>query len=265
MIKNINDIVRQEICKNMSDREFIVYLNNLNNQKLHYVIDLIISDFYKINFYNNFISINDMNIKTVNQIKKECLECYELLILIYETMIQFKDLDLINKSLIMEKIEKQDKEEFFSYINKFYVLDKISYNFLYDLEYFKFYYMDYIKINKRMTNISNKFFLNKMIDLKTINYDKYYSFVLEFIRVYYKWNLFFNKNSDCLEKINKTSLKDLFTELDLNDKFLLSIINGYLYYSLKNTEISENEVNDFFFKNTNLNLQKKLKMISKNK
>lgn len=284
VMKTLNDIIRDEIASKDSISDVIVYFSKLNDEKLNYILELILSDTYKVNFFidhlfdsdNKFFETKD-NIQifkhSVKALKKECLENPGFLLMNINATKYFRDLDLVNKSLIIEELEINNKDDFLSHINKFHVLDKIAYSFVYELECFREYYYNYSKKHENYANndsLITEFLTDKMLELKNFNYEKYIDYIYKCIQVYYKWN-FYNKSNKIKKNVLKKDLrylsivkeeniKSIFDILEDDYEFLSVIVRNYLYYTTIKNKISEYEVDEYFFSNTEEALQKKLKM-----
>lgn len=281
IIQTLNDKKRDEIIENKNLSDLINYLNNLNKMELNYVLGLILSDAYKINFYIDNLFDNDnskvfdsLSIKkAIYNLKKECLRDLDFLLENANATKYFQNLELVNKALIFEELELNEKDGILNCINKYHILDKAIYSFTYDLDCFKNYYIDYTKKNKKISNTDNlvtEYLADKMIGLKELNFEKYISYILEYIRIYYKWN-FYNKMNNIKENISKKDLSylNVIKELSIGNilnilesdyEFLNVIMRNYLYYSTIDNKVSEKEVDEYFFNNTDELFQKKLKI-----
>lgn len=282
--KTLNDVTRDEISSNDSISDIMDYFSKLNKKKLNYVLDLILSDIYKIDFFidhsfdsNDRIFEYENNIQffklSIKYLKNECLKDPSFLLVTINATKRFSNLDLVNKSLLMEELELNGKDNLLSQINKFHILDKIAYSFIYELDCFKEYYYDYIKKYGKYNNTDSlvtEFLTDKMLDLKNLNYEKYIVYIHSCIQVYYKWN-FYNKCNRIKDNVSKKdllylnvvkneSIRKIFDILEYDYDFLNVIIRNYLYYTTIKNKISEKEVDEYFFNNVDETLQKKLNM-----
>lgn len=275
MICSINDKVREEIFK-LDINDIDSYFDNLTEEKRDFVFRILLSDLCKMDFYEEFFHDRENDCLIFRHTPEELIKMFkqdkELLSLLVNTSVVFHKSDMLQKIMIMDQIEFTNKDKYFSEINKFHFLDKISYEFEYNLEAFKIYYLDYLKVN--MNVISNQdtvsqYIAMKILDLKNTDCNKYRKFILEFIKVYYKWNLFqkdhelkeprTKEDYDYLGVVQKSSMKKILNDLDNDYKFLATIIRNYLYFSTVGAKEKENEVETYFIENTDLKVQKKLK------
>ena len=59
VMKTVNDIIRDEIASKDSISDVIVYFSKLNDEKLNYILELILSDTYKVNFFIDHLFDSD--------------------------------------------------------------------------------------------------------------------------------------------------------------------------------------------------------------
>lgn len=274
MVSSVNDKIRKNIINETSIPITLFNIEQLDIDESREVIKLFISDYYKINFFENILhgesdSLNIFN-KPIESLVDDCLKNREFLIEIMESAAIFNSLDAIAKIIIMEQLESYGKDDILIKISKLHVFDKIAYNFSYDLESFKYYYNDYknnsTKVEKN-TNVSI-FIANKIIEYKKENYNKYKKFILEFVKEYYKWNIFIKENGDknslynedylYLEIIKFNSIENLINYIESDFNFLVTLIENYLYYSTGDKDISKPIVNEYYYNNVDKEIQKKL-------
>jgi len=152
MIISINDQIRKNII-NMRSKELTkLNLERLNGEVYDKVISLFLLDYYKINFIKGNLKFYKDFEDSKGNIIKRTLKDEDFLICILESSIMFNDLSLIAKISLFEELDNKDQDEKLMKISKMHLLDKISYNFNYDLESFKEYYNDYINKAKRHPN-----------------------------------------------------------------------------------------------------------------
>ena len=272
MVTSINDKIRDNIINEYSKELTMLNLENLNSDTYDQVISLFLLDYYKINFFmGNFNFIDDLN-DTKENIIERTLTDNEFLTSIVESSIIFKELCISSKIILLEDLEKLGQDDILMQISKLHLLDKISYKFDYDLDSFKEYYIDYKnKYNKHPERIDISYFIaSNLINYKDIRYNEFQKMVLEFIKVYYKWNIFVRDNCPenslykedyiYLEMIRLNKLNVLIEYIGQNVDFLTSIIESYLFVTTGEKDISEQIVDDYFYKTVDEETQKKLKL-----
>ncbi len=272
MFTSINDKIRENII-NMNSKELtMLNLERLNSDTYDEVISLFLLDHYKINFFlENFDYLDDFN-DTKDNIIERTLKDEEFLSSIIESSIIFNKLCVTSKITMLEELQNMGQDETLMQISKLHLLDKISYSFDYNLESFKEYYNDYKNKNKkqpRKVDVSY-FIATKLINYKDIRYNEFQKMVLEFLKVYYKWNIFVRDNCPksslekqdyfYLEMIRLNKIGILTEYIGENVDFLTSIIDSYLFYITTSKEISKEIVDDYFYKTVDQDTQKKLKL-----
>lgn len=281
MVSSFNDKMRERIFKNNSYKAIFSFLSRLNEEQKDYVLGLMLSDYYKLNFYKNTICDNEEKLgifkfpiyELIEELKEEIFLNYNFLPEVISCSKEFHNLDFISKSLIMEVMADYGQDYFLNNINELHILDKITYQVVYDFDIFKEYYKDYIEKNNEQNNKSSKatlFILVKIVELREIDYNKYKRYVLECIKGYYKWKLFLigNNKSDLLldedyiylDKIKNYSLNNIIEELEKDHDFFFTVVGEHMHYSTVNKEIKENEVDNYLINNTDIEFQKKLKI-----
>ena len=269
MIKSINDIYREKIISMKESGMLVSYLSSLNSKQLEYISGIMISDLYKMFFHiekfhnNSSLNILENNIDYYKEIFKFDKD---IIAISSAATSQFYDMDLINKSILMDDLQSQNKDGILIKANRFHVLDKAIYSFRYDLSYFIDLYENFIEKYKSSPNLVVEFIADKLSDLKVINYEKYTTFILEFIRVYYKCSLYRgleNSEKDIyLSLIENSSLKELYERLSANYGLLCILIENYLKYSTSKEDVKDN-INSCFYNNADIKVQKKLKFNDK--
>lgn len=272
MVTSINDEIRKKVINEYSKELTLLNLENLSSDTYDEVISLFLLDYYKINFVmHDFYNLNVFN-DTKENIIKRTLTDNEFLFSIIESSIIFKELCTTSKITLLEELSDMGQDDVLMSISKLHLLDKISYNFNYDLNSFKEYYEDYKIKNKnhpRKTDVSFCI-ATKLVDYKDLNYEEFQKMVLEFMKVYYKLNIFVRDNCPknslykedyfYLEMIRLNKLGTLIEYIGENINFLTSIIDGYLFFTTGSKEISQEIVDDYFYKTADEETQKKLKL-----
>ena len=151
-------------------------------------------------------------------------------------------------------------------------LDKLTYKIIDGLENYKEYYKNYLEVNKanpnRIKNIS-EFISYKVLELKKTDYNKYEKYILEFIKVYYKWKNFIKKHDGehllnswdikYLEGIEHIPLDQLLDEIGSSFQFLFTLVSEYMHYTTEKLEIKEEIIDNYFYKESSNELKEKLK------
>lgn len=277
---SINDKIREYILGDKKLNIIFKKINNLDNKTKEYVLRLLLSDYFKIN-YINYINTgisNKLSIfnNTIEHNLNMCMQNNSFLLLVLSDANCFFTNSLLNKIMIIEKMDKRNLDQKLTYINKFHFLDKFSYKFSYDLEDLKKYYIDSINSeNDPLSehNTTSTIILNKITKLEYRNTDMYEEYIMEFIREYCKWNFYrknnlkikpkFEDNYNYLDNIYNCSIDALLYFASKDHKFLFTLISNYLYYtSLPNT--NEKELVDKYFKeHASTEVQKKLNKIKR--
>ena len=272
MVTSINDKIRKNIINQYSKELTMLNLERLSSDVYDEVISLFLLDYYRVNFFmDNFDVLDDFDDSKDNIIKRT-LKDENFLSSIIESSIIFNELCISSKISLLEELSDMGQDDNLMQISKLHVLDKISYSFDYNLESFKEYYNDYKTKNKkhpRKTDISY-FIATKLSNYKDIRYNEFQKMVLEFLKIYYKWNIFVRDNCPknslekedyfYLEMIRLNKLSILIEYIGENIDFLTSIIDSYLFYTTASKEISKEIVEDYFYKTADEETQKKLKL-----
>ena len=139
MITSINDIMREKIKNSMN--AILLDIELLDEVEKDQILSLMLCDYYKILFIegintDNFKLIYGVN-KYIEQIKDTYIDDKKLLCTLVKSSVIFNSTSMISKIIIMEQLEAYNQDINLSKICKLHILDKISYSFNYDLEYFK--------------------------------------------------------------------------------------------------------------------------------
>ena len=272
MVTSINDKIRKNVINQYSKELTMLNLERLDSDTYDEVISLFLLDYYKINFFmGNFDFLDNFNDTKENVIERT-LKDEEFLSSIIESSIVFSELCVTSKITLLEELENMGQDDVLMQISKLHLLDKISYNFDYNLESFKEYYNDFKNKNKRhprKTDVSY-FIATKLANYKDIRYNEFQKMVLEFLKVYYKLNIFVRDNCPnkslekedyfYLEMIRLNKIGVLTEYIGENIDFLTSIIDSYLFFTTGDKEISPEIVDEYFYKTVDEETQKKLKL-----
>ncbi len=270
MIQSFNDKIRNIIFKDNNILNVVQGINSLDLNKKEVIIKLLLSDYYKINFITDEENLLIFNYP-LNFLLNLCCTNYIFFKSILFDAKSFYDKSVIEKIYIMEELEEKGMNVPIGEIYKLHILDTLVYRFVYDLDYFKKYHMDYINRNKNIKNneiVILGLLADKLGELKIINYEKYRSFILEFLKTFYKWN-FYNINNNktnlsvlqkiYLSKIDNNSIGEIYKEIENNSQFLNVIMKDYFDYTT-NSKMNENEINEFLINHGKKDIQKKLKI-----
>lgn len=262
MIQNINDVYRHNISANIKSID--KYLSSLNDKELNYVLDLMIIDLYKVLFYSRLYQDSRDTLDLIEErpdLMKRAIKFDRNILksLIYGSTC-FKEMDLINRAILMEELESKNKHKILEKINKAHLLDKMIYSFKYDLSYFSDLYQDYINKYSEYDLVID-YIIDNLNNLNIINYEKYLKFVLEFIKSYYKYSIYnisIGKKSRYLKFIEDSSLKELYEKSVSDYNFLYTILKTHLENSISREEEQE-KIDNYFYSNSDKEMQKKLK------
>lgn len=272
MLSSINDKVRNYIFK---DTNFLIALKKimcLDTRESEYVLRLLLSDYYKVCYTDNLIDGDSSGLHIFNYPIEHnistCIKNRDFLCLILNIARSFYKEPLIIKTKIMDEMRKTEIDRKLAYINKFHLLDKISYEFSYNLNDLQEYYIDSIKSSIKNHYLTSEIISNKIIKLEYKNTDMYEEYIVEFIREYYKWNFFrknfskkdpkFNHDYDYLNKVRDCSIDILLYDASKKSEFLFTLVSDYLYYTSLSNSKEKEIVDKFFIENTSKELQKKL-------
>ena len=266
---SINDVLRNEIIDKNSIENSIQNINDLEENKRKEVVSLFLSDYVKLKAFNHIIngereSLNNFD-NYIEDIKQSDIFDETLLKVIIKSSNTFNSLSSISKIILFDTISKYVSDESLNSISNLHLIDKLNYQFDYNLESFKRYYIDFKNKNNLAKSESvSEFIARKLIKFSEQNFSKYKSFIISFIEIYYKWTLFAaaNLNKDSLYQedyiylnlINLSKVDTLVKYSLENFNFLKTIIDGYLFYSTSYKEISEPIV-DKYYNNIDKNLK----------
>ena len=273
MIKTLNDIYRDKLGTFENDSDAFHYIAKLDDKEIIYVLKLLAIDLYKMlsftdnNLYNNQ-KISDIYENYVGYILYQLMHSKEILSAAIAASKEFNGLDLISKSCMLDFIEQGNKDLFLINVTKAHLLDKMVYKFSYELDYFKEFYKSFTANHKTIEDIkySLAFFVSKLNDLKVLNDQKYFGFIREFLRTYYKFELFNQNRKDkprvirpsYLKYIENNPMSSLLNRADNDLDFLFAIIHKYLeFYKLKDN--TRDNIDEYYYFNTDKEIQKKLK------
>lgn len=256
MVTNFNDTIRNKIC-NTYIIDYINEFESLEYKEQEIVLKLILMDYYKINCYfydqKSYLFQYDMD---------EVIDfCFNNINMVYKLIIYvktFNQMDYISKCLLIEEMDKLNKDSELLSISKLYLLDKLTYQIIDDLDCYKEYYNNYIDVHSDIPNrrdFASDFISYRVMDLKSIDLIKYKKYILEFIKVYYKWKNFIKEHDGeylindedfiYLDKIKNNDIDSLFKELESNFEFLNTLVSEYLYYKTSKLEIKEEIVDNY--------------------
>ena len=270
MIESINDYIRSELASKKNESEAAIYLDQFNNKEE--IIKLLFSDHFKMLF---FIAATTKNKKLLSELSNINIDAF-LLEFDNPTVIKnvlhsskiFNSLSYISKIGLYNLLEIYNQDKILMKISKFHALDKITYNFNYDLDSFKDYYIDYRKSYKSFEDLGISIYISSKLDeLKETDYNKYKHLLSEMIKEYYKWNYFIlhnfkdnltNDDIVCINFIENQPLDYIINYIKDNFNFLVKIIEGYLFYSSGCDKISKPIVDEYFNVNAPEKVLKKL-------
>lgn len=277
MVANYNDLLRKQISYSIdrnedADENIISYFYSLNDEEQEFLLRLALADLYKINYYTDG-EVSNLFKVPINQLIDKCITDVVLAIDLLGASKAFNDMDYVSKTLLLETMEDNDQDRNISSIYKYHTLDKLTYRIIDDIENYKEYYKEYLEVNKdvpnRVTTIT-KYISYRMTDLKEENETKYKTYILEFLKVYYKWKNFIknhkgkyliNKNDLIyLDIIDSKPIEEIFTYIEDNFDFLFTIVGEYLHYKTQKIEIKEEIIDKYFNSSSSDNLKQKLKI-----
>ena len=252
MYKNLNDVYRERIIHNED-------LDQLNDWELLYLFDIIIGDMYKLFVFQEKKNQASIIEQKYNLIKKKLLSSESLLKKAIRSTHIFYDMELINKSILMEDLSENGGANFLLSKNRLNLLDQISYSFRYDLGYFVDVYIDFLEKNPNENRLIVDYIADGINELKIINYEKYEKFILEFFRCYYKCSL---SNKDLstafINSLQIKSLREMYDEVSKDNGLLTMILQNYLEYETSNNE-EKIKIDSNFTNNSSEVMVKKLK------
>jgi len=274
MLSNLNDIYR-DIIYNKDFIELVDYFNFLDIADQEVLIRFVLMDNYKISsFHNTKIKIDD---DSINSIFMSCLDNSKVFIAMVKEAKIFYIMDYFSKCLLLENITNKGLDSKIINISKNHLLDKLTYRILDELNLYQDYYKDFMDKNRGdivRQNLIIKYLILRVLNLKNIDNKKYEEFLLEFIKVYYKWRKFINdhegeyllNNEDLIymSKIEKLEINELFNEVEKDDNFLNLILGDYLHYKTEKIEVSEELVDKYLSESCDEKFKTKLKIKNQN-
>lgn len=278
MVNNLNNLIRKTISSTIENGGDIMSdFYSLEREEQINIIKLLIADVYKINYYYNkkepdFFNKIDEN-DDINSIIEYCLFDEEI---IYDLMLStklFYDMDFVSKCVLMQDMENYDQDRILTSIYNLHILDRITYQIEDDINYYKKYYQNYLDVHKDIPNrrqIISDFIIGRMIDLKNTDDVKYKKYVLEMLKVYYKWKTFIKEHDGeyllneedftFINIIKDNDFEELLSEFENNFNFTLTVVTDYFHYTTEKIEIKEKIVDKYFEEASSAELQKKLKI-----
>lgn len=274
MLSNINDAYREKIY-NKDFIELFDYFNSINTYDQEKLLRFILMDNYKINcFYGNKIKIDN---DSIDSILMSCLDNANIFKSLLSQAKQFKEMDYFSKCLLLEDIENKGLNSKVASICKTHLLDKLTYKLLDELNLYQEYYKDFMIKNKKNTfgqNLLIDYLSLRVLDLRDKDNKKYEEFILEFMKVYYKWRKFINDHEGeyllngvdyiYMDKIEKFSIEELYNDIEKDYDFLNLIIGDYLHYKTEKIEVSEELVDNYFYETCDEKIKTKLKIKNQN-
>ncbi len=272
MIYSINDKFREEIYEKNTRESIIDYLLKQTENKKEYILGLMISDWYKVNYVLQEERILSFLNNGTRNIIDLCLNNHYFISVIYDEAKAFYNSPLIKKIIVINNTSGTTEEKKLYEIFKFHILDKISYSFSHDLDDFNEYYLDFNEKNKDYTNKDFIFELitTEMQHLFKLNISKYIENIIVFMQEYYKWNFYkkerlndkplFPNDYDFLKLIETLPFNNLVDVSIHNSDFLFTMIKDYLVYRNFTDEEENDRANNFLMENTSNEFQKKLKI-----
>ena len=274
MLSNINDVYRDKIYS----KDFIeLYeeFNHLDVENQEKLLRFILMDNYKINsFYNKYIKTDD---DSINSILMSCLDNAKIFKEILKQAKCFYEMDYFSKSLLLEDMKNKALDSKIANISKNHLLDKLIYVILDELDLYQEYYKDFM--NKNQGNFFGQdllinYLTLRVLDLKNKDIKKYEEFLLEFLKIYYKWIIFIKEhdgeyllNSEdfiYIDKIESLDVKKLFNYIEMDSYFLNLIMGDYLHYKTEKIEVSEELVDKYLNESCNEKIKTKLKIKDQN-
>lgn len=274
MLSNLNDVYRNKIY-NKDFIEFVEYFNSLDIDTQEKVLRLILMDNYKINCFNNkYIKIDG---ESIDSILMSCLDNAKILKEILKDAKCFYGMDYFSKSLLLEDMKNRELDSKINDICRNHMLDVLTYHILDELDLYQEYYKDFMIKNRGnifSQNLLIDYLSLRVLDLKNKNNKKYEKFLLEFIKVYYKWRKFINDHEGeylmndedfiYVDKIEKLNIEELFNQIENDYDFLNLILGDYLHYKTQKIEVSEELVDKYLNESCDEKIKIKLKIKNQN-
>lgn len=278
MLTNYNDILRKKISEGLKYNEelciieAIEFFNTLSYNEQENILRLALADFYKLNYYSTN-EIHDIFKTKIEDIIDEYIIDQNFVIQLMQSIKQFNDMDYVSKCIIMETMQNNNQDYNIISIFPSHILDKLTYQIVDNIENYKEYYKNYIEVNKnnpKCIETITHFIIIRILELKKNDYNKYQKYILEFIKVYYKWKNFIRKHDgqyilnkcdfDYLNKIETYSIDNLNNEIEHNFEFLFTLVLEYFHYSISKLEIKEEIVDKYFEISSDNKIKEKLKI-----
>lgn len=263
---SFNDILRKNLCKeNIEDS--IIYFESLPYELKEKVIDIMLLDYYKLEYMCNK-NYPDLFELSKEEIYKKCIYDTETLITLLDATYVFNNTSFFNKYIIFKEMQCFNQDVNLKKISNMHLLDKITYQIKDDLDSYKEYYIDFK--DKTPIELIDSFIClltMRLNDLKNIDFNKYKKIILEIIQVYYKWKIFIKDHDgeyllnrediNYIKILEKYKLDKLFILIDNDNYFLPYMLGEYLHYTTSKLEINENFVDDYLSKTSSKSLKKK--------
>lgn len=274
MITNFNDLLRKKVTDEFNsdiktqELGIVDFFYSLKEEDQITLLRLALVDFYKISYYTNHKQHPIFNTNIENTIDY-CIVDVGSAIDVLKSIKSFNDMDYVSKCLILEMVEKEDNV--ITSIYKFHKLDKLTYQIIDDIDLYKEYYINYLEVNKENPNrikIISDFISYRFIELRKTDPIKYEKYILECVKVYYKWKNFIKNHEgeyllnkidfNYLEIIENLSLTELTQKINSNFNLLFTLVSEYLHYTTEKLEIKEEIVDNYFIEKTDNKIKEKL-------
>lgn len=274
MIFNLNDVYRDKIY-NSDMIEMYECFSLLDEDKQEILLRLILMDKYKVNCFENK-KIN-LDVDSIDTILTSCLDEAKVFIEILMEAKKFYGLDYFSRCLLLEDMENKGLDSNLIRISKTHILDKLTYKIIDELNFYQEYYKGFMIKNNRDA-LSQNLIIDclslRVLDLKYDNKEKYEKFLLEIIKVYYKWKKFINDHEGeyllngvdygYMDKIEKLNIDELFKDIEKDYGFLNEILGDYLHYKTEKIEVSECLVDNYLYESCDEKIKTKLKIKNQN-
>lgn len=272
MIRSFSDIIRKQLFENKNTIQTIRLIKNLDETTQETIYGILLSDYYKIEFVSELMGVKSKLLflfDDLDKVRSLIKEDNRFLALTLSTSREFYKSSFINKSVIMKQIEDHDKTEILSIINPLHMLDIISTTVEYNLDSYKEYYIDFLR-KESLDDIGYAlgFLACNLLELKPSLEKEYSDIICKFITSYYKWNTYNKKNNNTQDMIcysskymldiKTRSHKYLIKKSSKDQKFLLYLLENYLFYSTTKDETEVNKVDEYIKNNTSPKMLKKL-------
>lgn len=278
MVNNLNNLMRKTISSTIENGgEIMEDFYSLEKEEQKKIVRLLIVDAYKLNYFYNKKSLDFFNkVDEKNNIDSIIEYCLFDEAIIYDLMLStklFYDMDFVSKCVLMQDMENYDQDRILTSIYPLHILDRIVYQIEDDMKCYKKYYKNYLKVHKDELNrreIISNFIVGRMLDLKNTEAIKYKKYVLDMLKVYYKWKVFIKEHGGeyllneedfgYIEIIKNNDIESLLNEFENNFKFTITVVTDYFHYTTEKIEIKDKLVDKYFEETSSAELQKKLKI-----